>query len=317
MNYKWTVAGNHTVGGDGDLEGEQITITLNGPVTINVTATNGACTGTATTTLVNPTTAPKAPDTILGPAEVCANSTGNVYSVEEVPGASTYKWEVPTGWTFTGQGTRSITVTANATGGQIRVGVANTCFPDFVMSAPKTVAISTLPSTASITDNSTLCEGLSYSVTSVTGATTYRWTVPTGYTIVSGEGTTSIKVKRDNNTATGNVTVTPSNALGCSGSTTSLAINTTILNGDLNFPKAFSPNNDGNNDTWVIANLEKYAENEVVIFNRYGSEVYKKKNYQNDWTGNGLSQGTYFYKVRVKFCDGVTKEFTGYTSIFR
>ena len=91
----------------------------------------------------------------------------------------------------------------------------------------------------------------------------------------------------------------------------------TKVDGNLNFPKAFSPNGDGKNDAWVISNLEKYAGSDVTIFNRYGTEVYRKKNYQNDWTGNGLEQGTYFYKATIKLCDGKDQVFTGYVTIFR
>ena len=89
------------------------------------------------------------------------------------------------------------------------------------------------------------------------------------------------------------------------------------MNGSLNFPKAFSPNGDGKNDTWHIGQLEQYTSNEVTIFNRGGTEVYRKKNYQNDWTGNGLEQGTYFYKAQIKLCDGREQVFTGYVTIFR
>ena len=76
-------------------------------------------------------------------------------------------------------------------------------------------------------------------------------------------------------------------------------------------------NGDGKNDNWLVKNLEKFPDNEMVIFNRWGSEVHKQKSYKNDWAAKGLEQGTYFYKVRVKLCDGVYKEYTGYVTIFR
>jgi gliding motility-associated-like protein len=103
----------------------------------------------------------------------------------------------------------------------------------------------------------------------------------------------------------------------CAGIAASATMDASLADGQLEFPKAFSPNGDGRNDTWEIKNLEKYAANEVIIFNRWGSEVYKVKNYKNDWSAGKLEQGTYFYKVRVTVCDGVQKEFTGYTTLFR
>ncbi len=63
-----------------------------------------------------------------------------------------------------------------------------------------------------------------------------------------------------------------------------------------------TPNSDGINDKWVIKPVilagEKY---DVIIFNRYGDEVYSKTNYNNDWMGtyegNKLPEGTYYYRV--------------------
>jgi gliding motility-associated-like protein len=58
---------------------------------------------------------------IQGPANLCTNATGSVYSVSNTPG-STYAWTVPAGATITaGQGTNSITVSFGATGGDVSV----------------------------------------------------------------------------------------------------------------------------------------------------------------------------------------------------
>lgn len=40
-------------------------------------------------------------------------------------------------------------------------------------------------------------------------------------------------------------------------------------------PNAFTPNGDGENDEWVITNIENFPNAKVIIFNRWGSEVYK------------------------------------------
>ncbi|MFY9308766.1 MAG: FISUMP domain-containing protein [Bacteroidia bacterium] len=69
----------------------------------------------------------------------------------------------------------------------------------------------------SITGSTTPCQnatGVSYSVSSVPGATSYSWTVPSGATIASGQGTTSITVNFG--TVNGNVCVTAGNACGTS-----------------------------------------------------------------------------------------------------
>jgi len=37
--------------------------------------------------------------------------------------------------------------------------------------------------------------------------------------------------------------------------------------------------------------------------NRWGNEVYHMNNYQNNWSGEGLNEGTYFYLLKVKNAD--------------
>src|SRR5207249_4198235 len=49
--------------------------------------------------------------------------------------------------------------------------------------------------------------GVSYSISSVSGATTYNWTAPSGASIASGQGTTSVTVNYTCSASSGNVTV--------------------------------------------------------------------------------------------------------------
>uniref|UniRef100_UPI001BDABABE DUF7507 domain-containing protein n=1 Tax=Pedobacter sp. B4-66 TaxID=2817280 RepID=UPI001BDABABE len=64
-------------------------------------------------------------------------------------------------------------------------------------------------------------------------------------------------------------------------------------------PNVITPNGDGKNDSFVIVGLENFKNVEVTIFNRWGNEVYRNKNYQNTWTGDGLNEGTYYYLIRM------------------
>ncbi|MDY0217399.1 MAG: HYR domain-containing protein, partial [Bacteroidales bacterium] len=84
----------------------------------------------------------------------------------------------------------------------------------------------------------------------------------------------------------------------------------------LGIPNVFSPNGDGINDTWVIENLELYPENELVIINRWGNEVYTQKSYNNNWDGMQLNEGTYFYVLKANMCNEERK-FTGYITIIK
>ena len=71
----------------------------------------------------------------------------------------------------------------------------------------------------SITGNATPCQNataVAYSIAAVSGASSYNWTVPSGSSIASGQGTASITVNFP--TTNGNVCVTASNACGTSAS---------------------------------------------------------------------------------------------------
>ncbi|GEP90889.1 conserved repeat domain-containing protein/gliding motility-associated C-terminal domain-containing protein [Chitinophaga terrae (ex Kim and Jung 2007)] len=82
-------------------------------------------------------------------------------------------------------------------------------------------------------------------------------------------------------------------------------------------PNAITPNGDGVNDKWVIEGLEKYAENELTILNRWGNHVFEQKGYAQNWSGQGLNDGTYFYLLRVKDSRGQWQEFKGYITLLR
>ena len=72
--------------------------------------------------------APPQPGAITGIDTLCENSSGNVYSISAVPGATSYTWSVPAGSSITaGQGTTSITVTFGITSGNVSVTATNGC----------------------------------------------------------------------------------------------------------------------------------------------------------------------------------------------
>ena len=64
-------------------------------------------------------------------------------------------------------------------------------------------------------------------------------------------------------------------------------------------PNVITPNGDGINDTFVIANLEFFPENELIIYNRTGKTVYQTSNYQGLWNAEGLASGIYYYLLKT------------------
>ncbi len=81
-----------------------------------------------------------------------------------------------------------------------------------------------------------------------------------------------------------------------------MALANILANNDpITFFNSFSPDGDGRNDRWEIKNIDLFPDNELTILNRWGSEIFKAKNYSNSnaWDGLGLNNGTYFYLLKV------------------
>lgn len=101
---------------------------------------------------------------------------------------------------------------------------------------------------------------------------------------------------------------------------TNLSNNTAVDYKDIagiTIANVFTPNGDGKNDTFNIPDLANYSDNQLIILNRWGGEVYQAKNYQNNWTGDNLDEGTYFYSLKVKNSKGEQEEYKGYITLLR
>ena len=89
-------------------------------------------------------------------------------------------------------------------------------------------------------------------------------------------------------------------------------------------PTAFTPDNDGYNDTWEILELDfKYPNNKVQVFNRWGdiifqhnsnaSQPYNSNRWDGTYKGNLLPVGSYYFII--DFNDGSSEKRTGTISI--
>lgn len=132
--------------------------------------------------------------------------------------ATTYTWTVPSGVVITnGQGTNSITVNFTNTfiQGTITVLVSNVCASAVATSSLDLQGATPMPGPiagAAIGD----CrqESQVYSIAAVSGAASYTWTVPSRVTILEGQGTTSVKVKFDDDFVTGDICVYTNSSCG-------------------------------------------------------------------------------------------------------
>jgi uncharacterized repeat protein (TIGR01451 family)/gliding motility-associated-like protein len=82
-------------------------------------------------------------------------------------------------------------------------------------------------------------------------------------------------------------------------------------------PDGFSPNGDGHNDKFVILH-SNYMNIEIYIYNRWGNIVYESKNYQDDWDGDNLPDGTYYRIAVVRNTKAnTTQKLPGYITLKR
>jgi gliding motility-associated-like protein len=77
-----------------------------------------------------------------------------------------------------------------------------------------------------------------------------------------------------------------------------------------------TPNNDGYNDAFVFEGLENFPNSVLVVFNRWGKKVFESQNYQNDWDGDNLADGVYYWVLYLNDGKGDT-EMSGSLTIMR
>lgn len=61
------------------------------------------------------------------------------------------------------------------------------------------------------------------------------------------------------------------------------------------FPAAITPNGDGINDCFEVPTAKNYPDSRLLVLNTHGKTVYDKSPYLNDFDGEGLPAGTYYY----------------------
>lgn len=230
--YEWQVpAGWVYTLSDGDK-----TLTVTGGITVDATLSvraKGCGTQVSAFRSLNVKVGPAQPAAVTGPACVVPGAVNTVYSTTAVTGATSYDWSVPSGWVYTpSNGGLTITVTsAITTGGTVGVrgiGCESTTGPYrnlLVSVAPAQ------PGTITYYVDGTpgvLCigKGGAHSVTlnvpAVSGATSYTWTIPAGWTGLTSTSNPTNTIVSD--ASTGGVVTVAASASGCTGATQSITL---------------------------------------------------------------------------------------------
>jgi gliding motility-associated-like protein len=80
--------------------------------------------------------------------------------------------------------------------------------------------------------------------------------------------------------------------------------------------KVFSPNDDEIHEFWEIENIQLYPQALVLVYDRNGRQVFRRRNYINaedvafggkDLNGQPLPSGTYYYVIDLENEDEVFK----------
>ena len=218
-SYTWTLPGGW-IGTSTSATINTTASTTSG--TISVTANNSICSSAAQT--LNVLVDVAVPGNITGNTFVCVGSS-NTYSISSVPAATSYTWTLPGGWTGTST-TTSINTVASGTSGTILVTANNSCGSSAAQTLNVTVSLTEPAMPCTVIGNTTTCSGSfnTYSIATVPDATSYTWTLPSGWTGTST--TTSITTKAS--ISGGDVSVTANNSCGPSASSPPLSITVNI-----------------------------------------------------------------------------------------
>ena len=107
-------------------------------------------------------------------------------------------------------------------------------------------------------------------------------------------------------------TVAVRDALGCS----TIPEKTVMI---MEYPKFFTPNGDGYNDTWNIKCLKNNSLAEIFIFDRFGKLLLEFRPSQDNWDGtfNGqlLAGGDYWFLVSYLNSSGINTQFRSHFSL--
>jgi hypothetical protein len=213
-SYVWTLP----TGATGTSSSSSITVNYGTSAvsgTVTVKGHNNCGDGIISTKSITVNPLPVSAGTITGLSTVCQGQSSVTYTVPTITYATSYVWTLPTGATGTSS-TASITVNygTSAVSGNITVKGHNDCGDGIV--STKTITVNPLPVAAgTITGLATVCQGqntVTYSVPTITHATSYIWTLPTGATGTSS--TASITVNYGTSAVSGNITVKGHNDCG-------------------------------------------------------------------------------------------------------
>jgi gliding motility-associated-like protein len=308
--YRWLVNGVAVASATGPTFTSS-TLANGDQVQVEITPTAGLCSsGVATATVAVTLTTSPAPTVSIAaqPAGPVCAGTPVTYSISQSANTGTgvqYQWQVD-GTNVTGQTATTFTSSTLRNGQVVTlVLTATTACGQPATATSNAVAAAISPVvTVSAGPNQTIFEGgqvVLQGTMSGTGPAT--WSPSTGLTF----GSDPLRP-----TAAPTVTTTYTLTAGTGGCASTSQVTVVVLDALL-IPNAFTPNGDGDDDTWQIDRIGNFNDNKVIVFNRWGNKIFETNHYQrgNEWDGtikgSPAPLGTYYYVITL----GNGKSYTG------
>jgi gliding motility-associated-like protein len=236
--------------------------------------------------------------TISGPLTICTD-TQSTFTVNGISGANTYNWQVTAGLQIISQtGTTASIRAVSGANATISVMGENSCGTGG--SASRTIQLLTSPEVQIIAPSEVIIgEPASFAYESSSTFQTILWNF--------GDTETSIETSPQHLYLTEGsyqVTLNVVDEFNCSNTDdATVAVLSIPELSETNIKNVITANGDSRNGLLYIQNLEKYPSNQVVLLDRWGVEVFKKENYENDWdarrNGEFLPAGQYVCIVKL------------------
>ncbi len=319
--YNW-----YTTATGGSIVGTGVAFTtpaVTSNVTYYVEGANGSCIS-ASRTPVNVTAlaVPLAPAAV-SPANgtICAGSN-TILTVNNPVAGLIYRWyNVSSSGNVLGEGvtftTPNITATTIYYVESIAVGGCASA-----TRTPVTVTVLPVLATPQVIVQSTTANSVTFAWPAVNGASGYEVSVNNGLNWQAAVGTTYVAtgLKPDQSVT---LIVRAIGQLSCQTSANSNPVTGKAANpfgSQIYIPNAFTPNNDGKNDTFLIYGTT-IASARMSVFTQWGQLIFQSDNMTNGWDGTfkGVNQpvGVYVYMVDVQFNDGTSTMKKGTVTLIR
>ncbi len=267
-------------------------------------------------------------------ATACATNIITFTVSNNPPGTNTYNW-LPIGVYSNTNNTSASAVIAQSAAFTININNAGqNAFCPFTRSASVSVSVPVFTDSPTLISNlNSVCPNdtinLSFLNPAPGNTVTYQWLPKSSFTFTSALSAKSVTQFGNsysvNISSTGNASICPfTRSLSISIAVADTCFKEPII------PNIFTPNNDDANDLWSIKFSYGYSLQELEIYDRWGTLIYKQENLKFDKQGYALigwdgyttsgepcSAGVYFYIVKYSDRSNATKIVKGNVSLVK